>query len=119
MGKRPLLNYVEYPARDISKTRLFFENVFGWEFTPYGEEYIAFSVKSAGLEGGFYQSELQSRQDQGSALMVFLSDDLEGLQSQIILAGGEINIPTFEFPGGERFHFIEPSGNEFAVWRAI
>ncbi len=115
----PKLNYVEFAASDLVKTQSFFETVFAWEFTAYGDEYIAFSEKSAGLEGGFYQADLSAKQKEGSALMVFLSEDLELTQKAIIQAGGEINVPTFEFPGGKRFHFIEPSGNEFAVWSLL
>ena len=110
------LDYVEFAASDFTKTQAFFETVFNWQFTPYGEEYLAFSEKEAGLEGGFYKADLKARQEQGSALAIFLSDDLEQTQTAITQAGGEINVPTFEFPGGKRFHFIEPSGNEFAVW---
>ena len=109
------LDYVEFAAKDLGKTQNFFETVFNWQFTAYGEEYIAFSVESAGLEGGFYQADLQAKQAQGSALLVFLADSLD-VQTQIIAAGGEVNVPVFAFPGGKRFHFIEPSGNEFAVW---
>ena len=116
MAKTVKLDYVEFAAKDLGKTQAFFETVFRWQFTAYGEAYIAFSVESAGLEGGFYQADLQAKQKQGSALLVFLADDLEKVQSAIIAAGGEINVPIFAFPGGQRFHFIEPSGNEFAVW---
>jgi predicted enzyme related to lactoylglutathione lyase len=113
---KPQLNYVEFPSKDLALTQDFFETVFGWVFTSYGEDYIAFSAKSAGLEGGFYKSELKSEQQKGSALMVFLSENLEKIQNEIIAAGGVINVAIFQFPGGKRFHFIEPSGNEFAVW---
>ena len=110
------LDYVEFAAIDFAKTQSFFESVFNWQFTTYGEEYMAFSEKEAGLEGGFYKADLSAKQEQGSALMVFLSDDLEQIKATIVDAGGVINLPVFEFPGGKRFHFIEPSGNEFAVW---
>ena len=113
------LNYVEFASKDLKSTQLFFETVFGWEFTTYGDEYIAFSAQSAGLEGGFYQANLKAAQQEGSALMVFLSNDLEKTQTKIVQAGGKINIPVFEFPGGKRFHFIEPNGNEFAVWSRV
>jgi len=63
----------------------------------------------------FYRADLQAKQEQGSALLVFLADNLD-VQTEIIAAGGEVNVPVFAFPGGKRFHFIEPSGNEFAVW---
>lgn len=112
----PKLNYVEFAVKDLIVSKRFFETVFAWDFTAYGDEYLAFSAESAGLDGGFYQADLNAKQKEGSALMVFLSDNLEETQEAILSAGGEINIPTFEFPGGKRFHFLEPSGNEFAVW---
>ena len=114
MDKHEKLNYLEYPAKDLSKTKAFFEKVFNWHFTDYGPEYCAFD--NQGLEGGFYQSELVSNSDKGAALTVFYSDDLEATLDKVRLAGGVIIKPIFAFPGGRRFHFTEPSGNEFAVW---
>ena len=116
MSNHEKLDYVEFAASDLKKTQAFFEQVFDWQFTYYGSEYIAFSKDSSGLEGGFYQADLSAKQTEGSALMVFYSEDLKASQSKIEAAGGEINVSIFEFPGGKRFHFIEPSGNEFAVW---
>jgi len=69
-----------------------------------------------GLDGGFFRSEAAARTDRGSALIVFYSDDLEGTLSKVVAAGGEIVKPIFSFPGGRRFHFTEPSGNELAAW---
>jgi predicted enzyme related to lactoylglutathione lyase len=108
------INYVEYPARDLAGTKRFFQQAFGWSFEDYGPDYAAFSGQ--GLDGGFFKSELAARTDQGSALVIFLSEDLEATLRKIVAAGGEIVKPIFSFPGGHRFHFIEPSGNEFAVW---
>ncbi len=88
--------------------------MFGWQFTDYGPEYTAFDKQ--GLEGGFYQSPLTASTNHGSALLVFYSGQLEQTQEKIETAGGEIIKPIFNFPGGRRFHFREPSGNEFAVW---
>jgi len=120
MGNRkPLLNYIEFAAKDLRATQLFFEQVFQWQFTAYGDDYIAFSAESAGLDGGFYRADQFAKQDQGSALMVLISDDLDKAQADIVEAGGKIIVPTFEFPGGKRFHFTEPSGNELAVWSDI
>jgi len=120
MGNRkPLLNYIEFAAKDLRATQLFFEQVFQWQFTAYGDDYIAFSAESAGLDGGFYRADQCAKQDQGSALMVLISDDLDKAQADIVEAGGKIIVPTFEFPGGKRFHFTEPSGNELAVWSDI
>lgn len=108
------LDYVEFPARDLDATKVFFQKAFGWTFDDYGPNYCAFGDQ--GLDGGFYRSELVARRDAGSALLVFFSADLEATQAKVIAAGGVIVTPTFAFPGGRRFHFTEPSGNEFAVW---
>ena len=114
MSKNLKLNYVEFPAKDISATKKFFEDAFCWSFTDYGDEYTAFTGE--GLDGGFYKSALSSLASNGAALLVLLTDDLEQAQSTVELFGGKISTPIFSFPGGSRFHFIEPSGNEFAVW---
>ncbi|MDO6541947.1 VOC family protein [Photobacterium sanguinicancri] len=114
MNKHEAINYLELPAKDISATKAFFTTVFKWTFVDYGPEYSAFS--DAGVEGGFYQSDLMSTTLKGSALIVFYSDKLEQTQAKVEQAGGAIIKPIFTFPGGRRFHFIEPSGNEFAVW---
>ncbi len=114
MSSNLKLNYVEFPATNIPATKQFFEKVFGWSFQDFGPEYCSFSDQ--GLDGGFYQSELTAVAAKGSALLVLKSDDLEQTQSVVELAGGKISTAIFSFPGGRRFHFIEPSGNEFAVW---
>ncbi|RLA39917.1 MAG: VOC family protein [Gammaproteobacteria bacterium] len=111
------ISYVEFPARDIGATKAFFEIVFGWSFEDYGPEYAAFSDQ--GIDGGFFQSDLASSTQSGGALIVLYSDDLEDLQSRIEQAGGTIAKSIFSFPGGRRLHFIEPSGNELAVWSDV
>ncbi|MDH5821994.1 VOC family protein [Luteimonas sp. RD2P54] len=108
------INYVEYPARDLAATKRFFQDAFGWAFEDYGPDYAAFSGQ--GLDGGFFRSELAARTSQGSALVVFYSERLEETLAKVVAAGGEVVKPVFSFPGGRRFHFTEPSGNEFAVW---
>jgi len=114
MTEHEKLNYLEYAAKDLIATKEFFRSVFGWRFTDYGEQYTAFDYQ--GLEGGFYKAELENLASQGGALTVFLSHDLEATLAKVEAAGAFINKAIFEFPGGRRFHFIEPSGNEFAVW---
>jgi len=108
------MDYVEFAARDLEATKAFFKSVFNWRFTDYGEAYTAFDHQ--GLNGGFYQAELSTRSERGGALLVFYSKDLETTMAKIIASGGEVLRPVFQFPGGRRFHFAEPSGNEFAVW---
>jgi hypothetical protein len=117
MNDHEKINYVEFPARDIEKTKAFFTTVFGWSFVDYGSEYTAFS--NAGLDGGFFKSPLTSSTENGSALIVFYSQNLDKTRSTIEDAGGSIVKPIFSFPGGRRFHFCDPNGNEYAVWSEI
>jgi len=114
MHEHEKIDYVEFPAKDLAATKAFFETVFGWSFVDYGAEYTAFSEQP--LDGGFYKSGLKASADKGSALIVFYSERLEETQANVEKAGGNIVKPIFAFPGGRRFHFTEPSGNEFAVW---
>lgn len=114
MNEHEKINYVEFPAKDIEATKSFFNSAFGWSFVDYGPEYSAFSDE--GLDGGFYKSELSVSTESGSALIVFYSKELESTKSKIENAGGSIIKPIFSFPGGRRFHFCDPSGNEYAVW---
>lgn len=112
--KHEKVDYLELPARDLAATKDFFEQVFGWSFQDYGPEYTAFSDED--VEGGFYQSDKASVTQEGAALIIFYSKDLEATLEKVKQAGAKIVKPTFSFPGGRRFHFLEPSGNEFAVW---
>ena len=114
MNEHEKINYVEFPAKNIQATKDFFAQVFGWSFQDFGPEYSVFS--NQGLDGGFYSAELSSATSNGAALIVFYSTDLEGTQNKIEKANGVIVKPIFSFPGGRRFHFTEPSGNEYAVW---
>jgi hypothetical protein len=108
------IDYIELPAIHIEASKSFFAKVFDWEFIDYGQEYTAFS--NSGVDGGFYLSELSANTENGSALVVFYSEDLQDTLTKIQKAGGLIVKPIFPFPGGRRFHFTDPSGNEFAVW---
>ncbi|MGF1742332.1 VOC family protein [Vibrio profundum] len=114
MRREEKLNYVEFPARNLEATKSFFCSAFDWQFVDYGPEYSAFS--NQGLDGGFFQSDLCSQTSNGAALLVFYSMDIQATLAKVVNAGGVIVRPIFEFPGGCRFHFTEPSGNEFAVW---
>ena len=114
MPEHEKINYVEFPSRDLDRTKAFFSTVFGWSFADYGPDYSAFA--NQGLNGGFYKSEQVASTAQGSALIVFYSGQLEQTQAKVTAAGGTIIKPTFDFPGGRRFHFADPNGNEYAVW---
>ena len=114
MNEHKKINYVELPSRNLQPTKDFFSKAFGWSFQDFGPEYSAFS--NQGIDGGFYKSELSSSTTAGAALIVFYSNDLEATLKEVEKENGIIIKPIFQFPGGRRFHFIEPSGNEFAVW---
>jgi uncharacterized protein len=114
MNRHEKINYVEFAANNLPATKAFFETAFKWSFTDYGPDYAAFSNDA--LDGGFYKADLASSASSGGALIIFYSNKLEATLSQVEKAGGKIIKPTYAFPGGRRFHFTEPSGNEFAVW---
>ena len=117
MPEHEKINYVEFPSKDIAATKQFFEAAFGWTFVDYGPEYTAFA--NEGLDGGFFKSDKVVSTQSGSALIVFYSKELELTLEKIERAGGSIIKPIFTFPGGRRFHFADPNGNEYAVWSDI
>ena len=105
------INYIEFKSHNIQETKSFYTNAFSWKFTDYGPNYIAFS--ESGLDGGF---EFSSTEIINGALIVLYFDDLETIKKRIVSFGGKISVDTFDFPGGKRFQFLDPSGNELAVW---
>lgn len=114
MNRETAINYIELPASDMAGTKAFFSELFGWEFQDYGPDYCAFN--DGRLDGGFFSTDKVASTDTGSVLVVFYRDDLEKAVTDVEAAGGEIVKPIFSFPGGRRFHFTDPSGNEFAIW---
>ena len=105
------VDYIEFQAKNIEDTKKFYSDVFDWEFTDYGPDYTSFS--DGRLAGGFsVATEVQS----GGPLIVIYSTNLAEIKAQISDGGGQIVRDVFEFPGGRRFHFTDPSGNELAVW---
>ena len=105
------MDYIEFPATDIEATKRFYQAVFGWKFTDYGPEYTSFH--DGRLGGGFTMAEKPVK---GGVLVVLYATTLEDTHAKVIAAGGTIVAETFEFPGGRRFHFADPNGNELAVW---
>lgn len=105
------INYVEFKAKDLEKIRKFYEASFDWNFTDYGPTYIAFS--DSGLEGGFEKTD---NEIVNGALVVLFHTNLKFIKNKIVASGGKISKDIFAFPGGHRFHFMDPSGNELAVW---
>jgi len=105
------LDYVEFTSEDPASSRLFFETVFGWRFEDYGPNYTSFN--DGRLTGGFEKGECPTH---NSPLVVLYAVDLEATREAITAAAGEITREIFSFPGGRRFHFREPGGNELALW---
>ena len=110
MGEDGRIDYIELPGGDMVATKQFYEQAFGWAFTDYGPAYAAFDE---GLDGGFNGDAAdQSRMP----LVILWADDLAAMEAKVRAAGGEITRAPYDFPGGRRFHFRDPSGNELAVW---
>ena len=107
------VDYVEFPAEgaNLEDVKKFYAEVFGWEFTDYGPDYTSFA--DGRLTGGFTREAAPGR---GGPLIVIYVVDLEGILADVKRAGGTITKDIFTFPGGRRFHFKDPAGNELAVW---
>lgn len=110
------IDYVEFPASDMDKIQQFFREAFGWNFADYGEQYSAFFRAEAGLDGGFFKSDLTASSATGGALIVFYSENIEQTETKIIAAKGSVLKPVFSFPGGRRLHFADPCDNEYGLW---
>jgi uncharacterized protein len=105
------IDYVELPCGDLAATRSFYASAFGWGFTDYGPTYAGF--EDAGLDGGLAAGDAATTT---APLVLLKADALEDALARVEAAGGEITAPIFEFPGGRRFHFRDPAGNELGVW---
>lgn len=105
------INYLEFKANNIEEIKDFYSSCFNWIFNDYGLIYTAFS--GSGIKGGF---ELTEKAILNGALVVLYHSNLDKIKDKIIASGGKISKDIFSFPGGKRFHFIDPSGNELAVW---
>ena len=105
------IDYIEFSATDIPATKAFYSAAFGWKFTDYGPDYVSFEDGESG--GGFAKVKTNKR---GGPLVILYSTALEQTETTVKKAGGKIAKPIFSFPGGRRFHFLDPNGNELAVW---
>jgi predicted enzyme related to lactoylglutathione lyase len=107
------LNFVELPTKDADAAKSFYSTVFGWDLTDFGPTYSCTMTGDVDLG-------LQADAAEATAapLAVVAVDDLEAILAVVVNAGGTITKPIFAFPGGRRFHFKDPSGNELAVAHA-
>ena len=106
------VDYVEIPVTDPGMTREFFSSLFGWSFQQWGDDYISFS--DGRIDGGFRRSAEPAPST--GVLLVFFSENLERDVERVEALGGTISQAIFSFPGGRRFHFVDPAGTEFAIW---
>lgn len=104
------IDYIEFPAADIQRTKAFYAGIFGWKFTDYGPDYTSF--EDGRIAGGFTRRAVTG----GGPLVVLYASDLAAMVAKVTAAGGAIVKDIFAFPGGRRFHFTDPSGNELAIW---
>jgi predicted enzyme related to lactoylglutathione lyase len=114
--KHHSISYLEFAATDVARAKQFYSAVFGLAFKDYGPDYASFSAATSGINGGFRKSSTDESTGTGAPLVVFYSADLKATEEAIVAAGGTIVVPTFEFPGGRRFHFADGVGNIVAVW---
>jgi uncharacterized protein len=114
MSANNQIDYIEFQTRNVAGSKMFFEQLFSWKFTDYGPDYTSF--EDGRIAGGFTASGNASTIAAGGVLVVFYHPKLEEIRQRVIDLGGKISTDIFSFPGGRRFHFVEPGGNECAVW---
>lgn len=112
MREEKRIDYIEIPVTDPAKARDFFAALFGWSFEDWGPDYISFN--DGRLDGGFRRSDEPA--PGSGVLVIFYSHDIERDRDRVVELGGSINQDIFPFPGGRRFHFLDPVGNEYAIW---
>jgi predicted enzyme related to lactoylglutathione lyase len=106
------IDYVKFPTSSVeslNQTRDFFTNVFGWNYAMYGDDYA--DTAESGVASG-----VNAENPSPAVLPVIYVADLEKTFEEVQAAGAQIIKEIYTFPGGRRFHFREPSGNEVAVW---
>ena len=113
MNRHHTIDYIEFSVTDLAEAKRFYAAAFDWKFNDYGPEYAGIQKEGGGEVGGFLQ--VPSVQP-GGPLAVLFSTDLEASVAKVREAGGTIVKEPFEFPGGRRFEFTDPSGNRLSVW---
>lgn len=108
------INYIEFSVIDVAQAKQFYSAAFDWQFSDYGPDYAGIRNREADGEcGGICRSD---KVVTAGPLVILYSVDLESSLVAVQRAGGRITTEIFSFPGGRRFHFCDPSGNELAVW---
>ena len=117
MSDHHKFHYIELPATDLAVMKNFYGAVFGWEFKDWGDAYV--EILGSGGEGGFALASEERQPSNQGALVILYSDDLVQTEKSIVEAGCKISMAPIDFPGGRRFHFLDPSGNELGVWTKV
>lgn len=107
------IDYIELTVSDLAAAKSFYTAAFGWRFNDYGPGYSG--IQGEGREVGGLNEDPGAKRG-GGPIVVLYSNNLEDTVAKVRAAGGKILKDPFEFPGGRRFHFSDPSGNELAVW---
>jgi len=108
------IDYVEIPVTNLAKAREFFTALFGWSFQEWGDNYMSYN--DGRLDGGFRRASEPAPAT--GVLVVFFSTDLDRDLDRVQELGATISEQIFPFPGGRRFHFVDPTGTEYAIWSA-
>jgi predicted enzyme related to lactoylglutathione lyase len=112
MHQHHTIDYIEITVTDVDAAKAFYAAAFGWSFNDYGPDYAGIQGPSKEVGGLRRDSDVRA----GGPLVILYSEDLEGSVDAVTAAGGTIAQPISSFPGGRRFHFADPAGNELAVW---
>jgi len=113
MSNHHRIDYFELPAQDLAASKRFYSEAFTWNFTDYGPSYAGFGYPGGDREAGGINGDPERTR---VPLAILYSEDLEATQKKVEAAGGRIVKAIFSFPGGRRFHFTDPGGNELAAW---
>lgn len=106
------IDYIEFTVSDMAEAQRFYREAFGWSFTDYAPTYAGIKIGEREV-GGLSRTDPPRT---GGPLVILFSEDLEASRSAVQAAGGRIVKEAYDFPGGRRFHFTDPAGNELAVW---
>lgn len=113
MSKLDRLDYIEFAATDMAAMKSFYAALFGWEFIDFGDQYTSFQLGH--VDGGFDASRKPAEPGTGT-LIVFYANDIDAMEARVRELGAKLTVELFDFPGGRRFQFLDPSGNELAIW---
>lgn len=111
-SKNGLIDNIEIAVSDIERSKSFYSKIFGWEFKTYGPRYCEFT--DGRLFGGL--TTLSEVRSSGGPLIIMYTDNLEEALQSVKSLGTAVVKPVFSFPGGRRFHFLDPDGYELAIW---